>query len=115
MANKNKSDRNGLVYSTDPNFKFEQEEENVDTLEPSAQKLRVWLDSKSRGGKTVTLITGFVGMENDLNTLGKNLKNFCGTGGNTKDGEIIIQGNQREKILQWLLKNKYTQTKKAGS
>lgn len=112
---KNKSDRNGFVYSTDPNFKFEAENEDIETLAPTEQKLRVWLDSKSRGGKTVTLITGFVGKEEDLNAFGKNLKNVCGTGGNTKDGEIIIQGDQREKILQWLLKNKYTQSKKAGS
>jgi len=112
---KNKSDRNGFVYSTDPDFKFEQDDEAIETLAPPAQKLRVWLDSKSRGGKTVTLVTGFVGTESDLNVLGKNLKNFCGTGGNTKDGEIIIQGEQREKVLQWLLKNGYSNSKKAGS
>ena len=115
MGKKSTSDRNGFVYSTDPGFKFEQEAQDVETLEPSAQKLRVWLDSRSRGGKTVTLVTGFAGKEEDLNTLGKTLKNLCGTGGNTKDGEIIIQGDHREKILQWLLKNKYSNSKKAGA
>ncbi len=115
MAKKNKSNSNGLVYSTDPNFSLSEEPEYAaDTLTPENQKLRIWLDSKRRAGKTVTLVTGFVGQENDLEELGKKLKNFCGTGGNVKDGEVIIQGDQREKILQWLLKNNYKQTKKAG-
>jgi translation initiation factor 1 len=115
MAKKNNADKNGFVYSTDPNFSFNNEEEDVDTLAPSEQKLRIWLDSKRRAGKTVTLITGFVGKDEDLQALGKQLKNTCGTGGNAKDGEIIIQGDQREKIFQWLQKNKYTQSKKAGT
>lgn len=112
---KNKSDRNGFVYSTDPNFKFESEEDNAETLAPSEQKLRIWLDTKIKGGKTATLVRGFIGTESDISELGKKLKTHCGTGGNVKDGEIIIQGDQREKVLQWLLKNKYTQSKKAGS
>lgn len=101
------------MYSTDPNFSFQPEEnEDQETLPPAQQKLRVQLETKHRGGKTVSLITGFKGTVEDLEDLGKKLKNFCGTGGSAKDGEIIIQGDQREKILQWLLKNGYKQTKK---
>lgn len=113
MNKKNKPDKSGFVFSTDPNFKFEQEEENVaETLLPKQQKLRIKLDTKQRAGKAVTLITGFVGSEDDLEDLGKKLKNFCGTGGSVKDGEIIIQGDQRDKVLQWLLKNDYSGSKK---
>lgn len=114
MSKKNKPNSLGFVFSTDPNFKFEEEEQNTATLAPNQQKLRVWLDTKKRAGKAVTLITGFVGTEEDLEELGKKLKNFCGTGGSAKDHEIIVQGDQREKVLQWLLKNGYTNTKKAG-
>ena len=113
MSKKNKPDTRGFVFSTDPNFRFEEEEQAAqDTLPPVQQKLRVILDKKQRAGKAVTLVTGFIGAEEDLEDLGKKLKNFCGTGGSVKDGEIIIQGDQREKILQWLLKNGYKQTKK---
>lgn len=113
MSKKNKSDRNGFVYSTDPNFQFEAEtNENAATLEPAAQKLKVKLETKHRGGKTVTLVEGFVGQAADLEDLGKKLKNFCGTGGSAKDGEIVIQGDQREKVLQWLHKNSYKLAKK---
>lgn len=104
----------GLVYSTDPNLKLENDDDLIETLKPNEQKLKIWLETKHRGGKTASVITGFVGMQNDLETLGKNLKNICGTGGSAKDGEIIIQGDHREKILQWLLKNGYSQSKKAG-
>lgn len=115
MSKKNKNDIRGFVYSTDPAFRFEEaENEGAETLEPKQQKLRVRLETKHRGGKAVTLVTGFIGKDDDLQALGKSLKNFCGTGGSAKDGEIIIQGDQREKVLQWLLKNSYTQTKKAG-
>ncbi len=76
------------------------------------QKLKIRLETKHRGGKTVSLIEGFIGTGGDLEDLGKKLKNFCGTGGSAKDGEIIVQGDQREKILQWLLKNGYKQTKR---
>lgn len=114
MSKKNKPDSLGFVFSTDPNFRFEEEELGVETLAPNQQKLRVWLDTKKRAGKAVTLITGFIGSVNDLEELGKKLKNFCGTGGSAKDDEIIIQGDQREKVLQWLLKNGYSNTKKAG-
>lgn len=114
MSKKNKPDSLGFVFSTDPNFKFEEERQTVETLAPNQQKLRVWLDTKKRAGKAVTLITGFVGTVDDLEDLGKKLKNFCGTGGSAKDDEIIIQGDQREKVLQWLLKNGYSNSKKAG-
>jgi len=113
MSKKNKGDRNGFVFSTDPNFRFEPEEgAAAETLPPSQQKLRIRLETKQRGGKTASVVQGFIGTEEDLEALGKQLKNFCGTGGAAKDGEIIIQGDQRDKILQWCLKNGYGQTKK---
>ena len=112
MSKKNKSDKRGFVYSTDPDFKFEQDRESVETLPPSQQNLRVRLDTKHRAGKAVTLIAGFVGMQTDLEELGKKLKTFCGTGGSAKDLEIIIQGDQREKVMQWLRNNGYARAKK---
>ena len=113
MSKKNKSDRNGFVYSTDPNFRFEEEQESVqETLPPQQQKLKVKLETKQRGGKAVTLVEGFIGTEEDFQALGKSLKNFCGTGGSAKDGEMIVQGDQRDKVLQWLLKNGYKNTKR---
>jgi translation initiation factor 1 len=112
MSKKNKPDRHGFVYSTNPDFSFKPEDETpASTLPPAQQKLRIRLETKHRGGKTVTIITGFAGTEEDLEELGKKLKNTCGTGGSAKDNEIIIQGDQREKVLQWLLKNGYTGTK----
>ena len=113
MSKKNKPDTRGFVYSTDPNFSFQPDEnEAQETLSPAQQKLRIRLETKHRGGKTVSLVENFIGMPEDLEDLGKKLKNFCGTGGSAKDGEIIVQGDQRDKILQWLLKNGYKQTKK---
>lgn len=113
MSKKNKSDKHGFVYSTDPNFQFENEEEqSAETLLAKQQKLKIRLDTKHRGGKTVTLIEGLIAKEEDLEELGKKLKNYCGTGGSAKDGEIIIQGDQRDKVLQWLLRNGYTNSKK---
>src|SRR5690349_14442527 len=113
MSKKNKPDTRGFVYSTDPNFSFQPEEnQEQETLPPAQQKLRIRLDTKHRAGKAVSLIEGFIGANDDLEDLGKKLKNFCGTGGSVKDSEIIIQGDQRDKILQWLLKNNYKQTKK---
>lgn len=108
MSKKKHNDTRGFVYSTDPDFSY-QEEESVEqvTLEPSKQKLKLILDTKHRGGKTVTLITGFIGKESDMETLTKELKNFCGTGGSCKDGEMIIQGDQREKIKTYLIKKGY--------
>ena len=113
MSKKNKSDKNGFVYSTDPNFGFQHEEEKAaETLPSQQQKFKIRLDTKHRGGKAVTLVEGFIGTDEDLQTLGKALKNFCGTGGSAKDNEIIIQGDQRDKVLQWLLKNGYKNSKK---
>jgi translation initiation factor 1 len=112
MSKKNKPDNRGFVYSTDPGFKFEEEQGSTVTLPATQQKLRIWLDTKHRAGKAVTLITGFIGKPEDLEELGKKLKSFCGTGGSAKDSEIIIQGDQRDKVLQWLIKNDYRQTKK---
>ena len=107
-----KADSRGFVYSTDPNFRFEEESENLETLPPGQQKLKIKLDTKHRAGKAVTLVAGFVGSVADLEALGKKIKSFCGTGGAVKDGEIIVQGDQREKVMQWLVKNGYSQAKK---
>jgi translation initiation factor 1 len=112
MSKKNKPDTRGFVYSTDPNFHFEEEQISNQTLFPAQQKLKVRLDTKHRAGKAVTLVKGFVGKNEDLEDLGKKLKSFCGTGGSAKDGEIIIQGDQREKVMQWFLKNGYKNVKK---
>jgi len=112
MSKKNKPDSRGFVYSTDPDFKFEEEHTSNATISPAQQKLKVRLDTKHRAGKAVTLVEGFVGKEEDLQELGKKLKSFCGTGGSAKAGEIIIQGDQREKVLQWFLKNGYKNVKR---
>lgn len=113
MGKKNK--RIGIVFSTNPDFEYEHEkEEALETLEPSQQKLRVLIDRKQRRGKEVTLITGFEGNEDDLKDLGKYLKSKCGVGGSAKDGEIIIQGNKRDKVVQLLLEKGYNKTKKSG-
>ena len=114
MSKKNKPDSRGFVYSTDPSFSFEQEQEIEKTLLPAQQKLRIKLDTKNRAGKAVTLVDGFIGSAADLEDLGKKLKSFCGTGGSAKDGEIIVQGDQRDKVLQWLIKQGFSQTKKSG-
>lgn len=103
----------GFVYSTNPDFSFQPEENNeTETLQPAQQKLKIKLETKHRAGKAVTLVENFIGTNNDLEALGKKLKNFCGTGGSVKDGEIIVQGDQRDKVLQWLLKNNYKQSRK---
>lgn len=88
-----------LVYSTNPDFNLPSgEERKVETLPPSKQKLTVYLDRRNRGGKTVTLVKGFIGSEEDLAELGRSLKSRCGTGGSAKDGEILIQGDCRDKV-----------------
>src|SRR4051812_35574941 len=113
MSKKSKGDYRGYVFSTDPNFNFEEESQEIrETLPADQQKLRIRLDTKQRGGKAVTLVQSFIGKEADLEDLGKKLKNFCGTGGSVKEGEIIIQGDQREKVLQWLVKNGFKHTRK---
>ena len=116
MKNNNDwKERLNVVYSTNPNFNYEtdDDEEQV-TPAPAPQNLRVQLDRKNRGGKVVTLITGFVGTDNDLKDLGKFLKTKCGVGGAAKDGEIIVQGDFKQKILELLKKEGYTQTKPIG-
>lgn len=103
----------GLVYSTDPNFKIEKEvQEEEQTLLPVEQKLKIRLDKKHRGGKMVTLIENFVGTNADKEDIGKKLKTACGTGGSVKDGEILVQGDNRDKVLQWLVKSGYKNSKK---
>jgi len=113
MSKKKIQSLGGLVYSTDPNFKLPEDEGGEqETLDPSQQKLKIRLDAKHRAGKAVTLVEGFIGTTADMEELGKKLKSFCGTGGSVKDGEIIVQGDNRDKILQWLLKNGYKLTKR---
>ena len=109
---KKKPNSNGIVYSTDPEFRLEDESTPEVTLPPKQQKLRVSLDTKQRAGKAVTLVTGFSGTPDDLEQLGKQLKTHCGTGGSVKDGQVIIQGDQRDKICQWLVNKGYSSTKK---
>ena len=89
----------GVVYSTNPDYQYEYDEEpEAETLPPSQQRLRVQLDKHHRGGKEVTLVTGFVGTEDDLQALGRDLKSRCGVGGSAKEGEILVQGNHVEKV-----------------
>ena len=103
----------GLVYSTDPNLKIEQESaEEQTTLLPAEQKIKIRLDKKHRGGKMVTLIENFIGTNADKEEIGKKLKTVCGTGGSVKEGEILVQGDNRDKVLQWLLKNGFKHSKK---
>lgn len=104
--------RLGMVYSTNPDFEFVTEDEpEKETLEKNRQKLRVFIEKKNRGGKTATVVKGFVGTEEDGKELTRLLKTRCGVGGSWKDGEIIIQGELKEKVTALLLKEGYTQTK----
>ena len=115
MGKNNKKDRRGIVFSTNPDFEYEYEQdEPIETPPANQQKLRVYLDRKMRKGKEVTLVTGFAGAEEDLKDLGKFLKTKCGVGGSVKEGEIIIQGNVRDKVVALLKEKGYTNTKKSG-
>jgi translation initiation factor 1 len=112
MSKKDKT-RVNVVYSTNPNFSYENDEEtNQETLPPQQQNLKIFLD-RIGGGKMVTRISGFIGTEDDLNDLTKMLKQKCGVGGNSKDGNILIQGDNRDKLLDLLPKANY-KSKKAG-
>jgi len=108
MSNKNKN-KDGFVYSTNPDFSLSDSssEESEITLPAQKQNLRVELDKKNRAGKSVTLITGFVGTSDDLEILGKLLKTKCGVGGSAKDSEILLQGDFRKKVGELLLKEGY--------
>lgn len=109
----NRKDRVGIVYSTNPDYAYQyaDEQTEVDTLQPSDQRLRVRIERSGRGGKTVTIVDKFVGTEADLESLGKLLKSRCGVGGSVKDGQIIVQGDFRERVVTLLQGLGYTQTK----
>lgn len=112
MSKNDWKSRLNVVYSTNPDFQYESEDEEVvETLDKEKQNLRVYLDRSHRNGKTVTLVKGFVGIEDDLKELAKVLKTKCGVGGSVKDGEIIIQGDFRTKVVDILLKEGYKKSK----
>lgn len=115
MKSNDWKDRLNVVYSTNPDFSYnkEEDEEQV-SADKNKQNLRVSIDRKNRGGKVATLITGFVGTDNDLKELGKLLKSKCGVGGSSKDGEIIVQGDFKQKVIDLLIKEGYTKTKGTG-
>ncbi len=115
MADNDWKKRLGVVFSTNPDFTYSSSEtEEAATLPAGEQNLRVWLDTKHRGGKQVTVVKGFTGSEEALKELAAMLKTHCGVGGSAKAGEIIIQGNQRQKVVDLLLKAGYGRTKMAG-
>jgi translation initiation factor 1 len=112
MPKKKLYNNGGIVYSTAENYNDSNEEGNEEFLSANEQPLRIVLDKKHRGGKVVSIINGFSMKETEIEAMAKKLKSFCGTGGSAKDNEIIIQGDQRDKILQWLLKNGYSKSRK---
>lgn len=102
-----------MVYSTNPDFTYDYgEQQQEETLTPAKQPLRVWRDTKGRGGKIATIVRGFVGATEDLEDLGRTLKKGCGVGGSVKEGEIIIQGDHRDRVTALLLQRGYSLTKK---
>ena len=115
MKNNDWKERLNIVYSTNPDYNYEMNDDEEQTTLPSAQqRLRVQLVRKNRGGKVVTLVTGFVGTDNGLKELGKLLKSKCGVGGSAKDGEIIVQGDFKQRVIDLLKAEGYTQTKPVG-
>lgn len=115
MSKKNKNKRSGIVYSTNPDFEYNNDNNEEDSdIAPEEQKLRIFLDRKQRAGKEVTLVAGFEGSDDSLKELGKFLKSKCGVGGSVKDGEIILQGNHRDKVLKLLIDKGFKNTKKSG-
>lgn len=115
MADNDWKSRLGMVYSTDPNFRYADDQTaQPELLPPARQQLRVWLDRRQRAGKVVTLVRGFVGPDDALQELARLLKTKCGVGGGAKEGEIIIQGDHRDRVVDILLKSGYG-CKKAGS
>ncbi|MEO8962595.1 MAG: translation initiation factor [Ginsengibacter sp.] len=112
MAKKKLYNTGGIVYSTATDFKFPDEREPVESLSPGEHLLKIVLDKKHRGGKVVSIITGFTMADSDIELLAKELKTFCGSGGSAKNSEIIIQGDHREKILQWFVKKGYSKSRK---
>jgi Translation initiation factor 1 (eIF-1/SUI1) and related proteins len=112
MRNKKSMNPSGLVYSTNPDLNLQQNEEDIVTAPPAEQKLIAGTDKKNRGGKVVTFIKGFSGKTTDLEQLGKSIRTFCGSGGTVKEGEIIIQGDHKEKVVKWLIGNGYILAKK---
>lgn len=114
MSKKDKQKVN-IVYSTNPNFSFDNEDlDDIETLDKQQQQLKVSIDRKQRKGKSVTVVTGFIGNKEDLDDLAKILKTKCGVGGNAKDGEILIQGELRDKIYDLLISLGFTKTKRIG-
>jgi len=114
MKKKEQHTFRNTVYSTNPGFSYQLPGHESATLPPAQQDLRIMISKKGRGGKTVTLIAGFIGTADDLETLGRQLKNRCGVGGSAKDGEIILQGDVREKALAILLQGGYKAKKSGG-
>ncbi len=108
-----KKNRTGIIYSTNPDYEYQEDHDEPETLPPAQQDLRVWLERKG-GGKISTVVKGFIGTDSDLTDLGKLLKSLCGSGGTVKEGEIQVQGDHREKVITWLLSKKYKAKKSGG-
>ena len=112
MSKKKINSLGGIIYSTSSDFKIEEQETEANFLPDDEQPLKIILDKKHRAGKTVTIIYGFQMADADIENLSKKLKTSCGSGGSVKDSEIIIQGDHREKVYQWLLKTGYAKARK---
>lgn len=110
MPKKN-NQSSGIVYSTDPSFKSEEESISTEKTAPAQQNLQISFETKHRAGKAVTIIWNYKGSDDEMELLGKQLKTHCGTGGSVKDREILIQGDHRKKVFDWLIKNGYKKTK----